>query len=120
VHPDHSSSIYLIHVCPLNVLSLFIQIKRGSHHVPGSEIYRNNEVSVFELDGVASASSCLRLNDLAQTLSQRAMAWNDITKCLYYVMYKRNVEDQHSCHFVGFISKVCSVWFAVTHSLLIS
>jgi hypothetical protein len=89
-------------------------MKRGSQHVPGSEIYRNSGVSVYELDGDASADCCFRLDNLANTLCQHAVVRSDITKCVYYVMYKWTVEDERSCHFVGFVSKVNIVSFILT------
>lgn len=75
-------------------------------HINGSEIYRHDGLSVYELDGLGSTACCQRLEDIALCLNGQ-VGLDDATKCLYYVLYKYiDGEDQQFSQLIGFFSKV--------------
>lgn len=80
-----------------------LQSKPGfARHPPGSEIYRDENVSMFELDGTVEKIYCQNLCYFAKLfLDHKTLYW-DVDPFLFYVLVRR---DDRGCHPVGFFSK---------------
>ncbi|KAL8570423.1 Histone acetyltransferase kat7 [Nucella lapillus] len=71
-------------------------------HPPGDEIYRKNNISVFEVDGKKNKVYCQNLCLLAKLFLDHKTLYFDVEPFLFYVM----TENDHSgCHIVGYFSK---------------
>jgi len=71
-------------------------------HPPGNEIYRDNEVSMFELDGAVEKVYCQNLCYFAKLfLDHKTLYW-DVDPFLFYVLCTR---DERGFHPVGYFSK---------------
>ena len=71
-------------------------------HPPGNEIYRKGELSVFEVDGMASKIFCQNLCLLAKLFLDHKTLYYDVEPFLFYVLTKN---DRKGCHLVGYFSK---------------
>ena len=71
-------------------------------HPPGNEIYRKGELSVFEVDGMASKIYCQNLCLLAKLFLDHKTLYYDVEPFLFYVLTKN---DRKGCHLVGYFSK---------------
>ena len=72
------------------------------YHPPGNEIYRKIEISVFEVDGMASKIYCQNLCLLAKLFLDHKTLYYDVEPFLFYVLTKN---DRKGCHVVGYFSK---------------
>ena len=71
-------------------------------HPPGNEIYRDNDVSMFELDGAVEKIYCQNLCYFAKLfLDHKTLYW-DVDPFLFYVLCTR---DDRGFHPVGYFSK---------------
>ena len=71
-------------------------------HPPGNEIYRDGEVSMFELDGAVEKVYCQNLCYFAKLfLDHKTLYW-DVDPFLFYVLCTR---DERGFHPVGYFSK---------------
>ncbi|KAG2747378.1 hypothetical protein P692DRAFT_20737452 [Suillus brevipes Sb2] len=71
-------------------------------HPPGNEIYRHQDISVFELDGKRQLSWCRNLSLLSKCFLDHKTLYYDVTPFMYYVMCQR---DSTGCHIIGYFSK---------------
>ncbi|ETN77809.1 MOZ/SAS family protein, partial [Necator americanus] len=71
-------------------------------HPPGNEIYRHNNVSVFEVDGNVSRIYCQNLCLIAKLFLDHKTLYYDVEPFLFYVVTKN---DDYGFHFVGYFSK---------------
>ena len=71
-------------------------------HPPGNEIYRKADLSVFEVDGMASKIYCQNLCLLAKLFLDHKTLYYDVEPFLFYVLTKN---DRKGCHLVGYFSK---------------
>ena len=71
-------------------------------HPPGNEIYRKGDLSVFEVDGMASKIFCQNLCLLAKLFLDHKTLYYDVEPFLFYVLTKN---DRKGCHLVGYFSK---------------
>ncbi|VDO58049.1 unnamed protein product [Haemonchus placei] len=71
-------------------------------HPPGNEIYRNNNVSVFEVDGNVSRIYCQNLCLIAKLFLDHKTLYYDVEPFLFYVVTKN---DEYGFHLVGYFSK---------------
>lgn len=71
-------------------------------HPPATEIYRKNEVSVFEVDGNVNKIYCQNLCLLAKLFLDHKTLYYDVEPFLFYVLTKN---DSKGCHLVGYFSK---------------
>ncbi|KAK2725351.1 histone acetyltransferase KAT6B-like isoform X2 [Artemia franciscana] len=69
---------------------------------PGTEIYRKDNLSVFEVDGNVSKLYCQNLCLLAKLFLDHKTLYYDVEPFLFYVL---TVNDQKGCHLVGYFSK---------------
>ncbi|KAF2871730.1 histone acetyltransferase ESA1 [Massariosphaeria phaeospora] len=71
-------------------------------HPPGNEIYRDDFVSFFEIDGRRQRTWCRNLCLLSKLFLDHKTLYYDVDPFLFYCMATR---DQHGCHLVGYFSK---------------
>ena len=71
-------------------------------HPPANEIYRHNDLSIFEVDGMASKIYCQNLCLLAKLFLDHKTLYYDVEPFLFYVLTKN---DRKGCHLVGYFSK---------------
>ena len=72
-------------------------------HPPGDEIYRNDNISLFEVDGHHNKIYCQNLCYLAKLFLDHKTLYYDVDPFLFYVMTE---VDRAGCHIVGYFSKV--------------
>uniref|UniRef100_A0A182SQ68 histone acetyltransferase n=1 Tax=Anopheles maculatus TaxID=74869 RepID=A0A182SQ68_9DIPT len=78
------------------------QSKCALRHPPGWEIYRDGDVSVFEVDGNDQKLYCQSLCLLAKLFLDHKTLYFDVEPFLFYVLTKRDHQGQHV---VGYFSK---------------
>ncbi|XP_022650756.1 histone acetyltransferase KAT6A-like, partial [Varroa destructor] len=71
-------------------------------HPPGTEIYRHEEISVFEVDGHANKIYCQQLCLLAKLFLDHKTLYYDVEPFLFYVL---TAWDKKGAHLVGYFSK---------------
>lgn len=71
-------------------------------HPPGNEIYRDEYVSFFEIDGRRQRTWCRNLCLLSKMFLDHKTLYYDVDPFLFYVMTSR---DEKGCHLVGYFSK---------------
>ncbi|KAF2010056.1 histone acetyltransferase ESA1 [Aaosphaeria arxii CBS 175.79] len=71
-------------------------------HPPGNEIYRDDFVSFFEIDGRRQRTWCRNLCLLSKLFLDHKTLYYDVDPFLFYCMC---IRDEHGCHLVGYFSK---------------
>ncbi|KAK0714802.1 histone acetyltransferase-like protein [Lasiosphaeris hirsuta] len=71
-------------------------------HPPGNEIYRDDFVSFFEIDGRRQRTWCRNLCLLSKMFLDHKTLYYDVDPFLFYVMTTR---DEHGNHLIGYFSK---------------
>jgi len=71
-------------------------------HPPGNEIYRDKNISVFEVDGAAQELYCQFLCLLAKLFIDHKTLYYDVDPFLFYVLTE---SDKNGYHVVGYFSK---------------
>ncbi|KAL0105778.1 hypothetical protein PUN28_015888 [Cardiocondyla obscurior] len=71
-------------------------------HPPATEIYRCDDLSVFEIDGNVNKIYCQNLCLLAKLFLDHKTLYYDVEPFLFYAMTKN---DKYGCHLVGYFSK---------------
>ncbi len=71
-------------------------------HPPANEIYRKDDLSIFEVDGIASKIYCQNLCLLAKLFLDHKTLYYDVEPFLFYALTK---SDRKGCHLVGYFSK---------------
>ena len=71
-------------------------------HPPGNEIYRDDFVSFFEIDGRRQRRWCRNLCLLSKLFLDHKTLYYDVDPFLFYCMTTR---DKNGCHLVGYFSK---------------
>ncbi|KAK4218667.1 histone acetyltransferase [Rhypophila decipiens] len=71
-------------------------------HPPGNEIYRDDFVSFFEIDGRRQRTWCRNLCLLSKMFLDHKTLYYDVDPFLFYVMTTR---DDRGCHLIGYFSK---------------
>ena len=79
-----------------------LKMKCDLRHPPGNEIYRNANVSVFEVDGKKNKIYCQNLCLLAKLFLDHKTLYYDVEPFLFYIMTEC---DSRGCHMVGYFSK---------------
>lgn len=97
-------TLYVCEYC----LSYMKSFKTYKHHVcshrhpPGKEIYRHEDVSVYEIDGKEHRAYCQKLCLLAKLFLDHKTLYFETTPFLFYVVTK---VDSEGAHIVGYFSK---------------
>ena len=76
--------------------------KCGLYQPPANEIYRKDDLSVFEVDGQTNKIYCQNLCLLAKLFLDHKTLYYDVEPFLFYVLTKN---DEEGCHLVGYFSK---------------
>ncbi|CAB3398252.1 unnamed protein product [Caenorhabditis bovis] len=76
--------------------------KCKAFHPPGTEIYRKDQLSVFEVDGNVEKTYCQNLCLLSKSFLDHKTLFYDVEPFLFYVV---TTADSEGCHFVGYFSK---------------
>ncbi|KAM9476834.1 histone acetyltransferase KAT6B isoform 1-T2 [Clarias gariepinus] len=76
--------------------------KCGWFHPPANEIYRKDNLSVFEVDGNVSKIFCQNLCLLAKLFLDHKTLYYDVEPFLFYVLTQN---DEKGCHLIGYFSK---------------
>ncbi|KAI8666914.1 hypothetical protein LRP88_01335 [Fusarium phalaenopsidis] len=71
-------------------------------HPPGNEIYRDEAISFFEIDGRRQRTWCRNLCLLSKMFLDHKTLYYDVDPFLFYVMTTRT---EKGCHLVGYFSK---------------
>lgn len=108
-YPIEYAHIDILYICEW-CLSYFpspLMLKRHLtkctlHHPPGNEIYRDDNVSFFEIDGRKQRTWCRNLSLLSKCFLDHKFLYYDVDPFLFYCMVKR---DEAGCHLVGYFSK---------------
>jgi histone acetyltransferase HTATIP len=101
-----SDMVYICEFC-LCYFGEVKQFERHRHkctslHPPGNEIYRDDHVSFFEIDGRRQRTWCRNLCLLSKLFLDHKTLYYDVDPFLFYCMTTR---DEHGCHLVGYFSK---------------
>lgn len=108
-YPEEFAQEEVMYICEF-CLSYFSDTKsftRHRHkctllHPPGNEIYRDDYVSFYEIDGRRQRAWCRNLCLLSKLFLDHKTLYYDVDPFLFYVMVKR---DHKGCHLVGYFSK---------------
>lgn len=84
-------------------LCILLQEKCDLLRPPANEIYRKDDLSVFEVDGNASKIYCQNLCLLAKLFLDHKTLYYDVEPFLFYVL---TLNDEYGSHLVGYFSKV--------------
>ncbi|XP_075238642.1 histone acetyltransferase enoki mushroom isoform X1 [Lycorma delicatula] len=71
-------------------------------HPPATEIYRHNDLSVFEVDGNVNKIYCQNLCLLAKLFLDHKTLYYDVEPFLFYVLTKNDIKGNH---LIGYFSK---------------
>lgn len=106
--PEYSrlQKLYLCEFCLKYMRSRNILLRHtkkcGWFHPPANEIYRKDNLSVFEVDGNVSKLFCQNLCLLAKLFLDHKTLYYDVEPFLFYILTKN---DEKGCHLVGYFSK---------------
>ena len=108
-YPIDFTDVDMVYICE-TCLSYFAEEKQFERHrikctlmhPPGNEIYRDDYVSFFEIDGRRQRTWCRNLCLLSKLFLDHKTLYYDVDPFLFYCMCTR---DQHGCHLVGYFSK---------------
>ncbi|ORX47064.1 hypothetical protein DM01DRAFT_1293215 [Hesseltinella vesiculosa] len=102
----HLETLFLCDLCLKYMPSSFVASRHKLHcvakHPPGSEIYRDGPISIFEVDGRKSKAYCQNLCLLAKSYLNHKTLYYDVEPFLFYVL---TLADSTGCHFAGYFSK---------------
>ncbi|KAI9726477.1 MAG: hypothetical protein M1828_001299 [Chrysothrix sp. TS-e1954] len=103
---SQSRVLYLCEFCLKYMNSDFVawrhKLKCPAKHPPGDEIYRDGQLSFFEVDGRKNPVYCQNLCLLAKLFLGSKTLYYDVEPFLFYIMTEN---DEFGCHFVGYFSK---------------
>ncbi|KAL3229271.1 Histone acetyltransferase SAS3 [Nakaseomyces bracarensis] len=75
------------------------------HRPPGNEIYRDDKLSVWEVDGRENVVYCQNLCLLAKLFLNSKTLYYDVEPFVFYILTERDGETSNDNHFVGYFSK---------------
>jgi len=78
------------------------KMKCDLRHPPGNEIYRQAELSMFEVDGKKNKIYCQNLCLLAKLFLDHKTLYYDVEPFLFYILTEC---DSRGCHMIGYFSK---------------
>lgn len=108
-YPQEFNDVDMVYICEF-CLSYFGEVKQFERHrakctllhPPGNEIYRDDYVSFFEIDGRRQRTWCRNLCLLSKLFLDHKTLYYDVDPFLFYCMCTR---DAQGCHLVGYFSK---------------
>ncbi|KAK8081042.1 histone acetyltransferase esa-1 [Apiospora hydei] len=100
-YPEAFTQEDVIFICEF-CLNYYGDQKCTLQHPPGNEIYRDDYVSFFEIDGRRQRTWCRNLCLLSKMFLDHKTLYYDVDPFLFYVMTQK---DEKGHHFVGYFSK---------------
>lgn len=108
-YPADFSDCDMVYICEMCLLYFGSQVacRRHRHKCtllcpPGNEIYRDDSISFFEIDGRRQRTWCRNLCLLSKLFLDHKTLYYDVDPFLFYCM---TVRDEHGHHLVGYFSK---------------
>ncbi|XP_065836022.1 histone acetyltransferase KAT7-like [Oscarella lobularis] len=108
-YPERFQCLNKIFVCEYCLSYFACSIAEARHmskcklrHPPGNEIYRKDDLSVFEVDGASATDYCRNLCLFAKLFLDHKTLHYEVEPFLFYIMTKW---DSDGCHAVGYFSK---------------
>ncbi|ORX53643.1 hypothetical protein DM01DRAFT_1407782 [Hesseltinella vesiculosa] len=108
-YPEEYSQHATLYICEYCMKYMKSKYVAGRHkincpvkHPPGDEIYRDGNISIFEVDGRKNKIYCQNLCLLAKMFLDHKTLYYDVEPFLFYIMTE---VDESGCHFVGYFSK---------------
>ncbi|KAI8913358.1 acyl-CoA N-acyltransferase [Gorgonomyces haynaldii] len=108
-YPEQFTKLDVLYICEfcLEPVGTHGQLARHRlkctlHHPPGNEIYRNDDLSFFEIDGRKQRRYCRNLCLLSKLFLDHKTLYYDVDPFLFYLMTKT---DERGMHLVGYFSK---------------
>ncbi|KZT42434.1 hypothetical protein SISSUDRAFT_45063 [Sistotremastrum suecicum HHB10207 ss-3] len=102
----HLPILYICEFCLSFYPSSFMLLRHRSKcnllHPPGNEIYRDDDISFFEVDGRRQLTWCRNLSLISKCFLDHKTLYYDVQPFMYYIMTQR---DSHGCHIIGYFSK---------------
>ncbi|KAK6531175.1 Histone acetyltransferase [Arthrobotrys megalospora] len=108
-YPAELTECDVVYICEF-CLSYFGEERRYQRHrmkcelfhPPGNEIYRDENVSFYEIDGRRQRTWCRNLCLLSKCFLDHKTLYYDVDPFLFYCMTSR---DEYGCHLLGYFSK---------------
>jgi histone acetyltransferase HTATIP len=108
-YPGEFSEADIVYICEF-CLGYYSELKQFERHrkkcellhPPGNEIYRDDYISFFEIDGRRQRTWCRNLCLLSKLFLDHKTLYYDVDPFLFYCMCTR---DEHGFHLVGYFSK---------------
>uniref|UniRef100_A0A1I8BMJ3 histone acetyltransferase n=1 Tax=Meloidogyne hapla TaxID=6305 RepID=A0A1I8BMJ3_MELHA len=105
-YPQEYACLPVLNICDACLMYLSVPSchmrKCKQRFPPGNEIYRDNNFSVFEVDGNLARVYCRNLCLLAKLFIDHKTLYFDVEPFLFYVL---TLNDETGSHFVGYFSK---------------
>lgn len=108
-YPQEMTEADVVYICEfcLDYFGSYRQFTRHRSkctllHPPGNEIYRDDSISFFEIDGRRQPTYCRNLCLLSKLFLDHKTLYYDVDPFLFYIMCTR---DSQGCHIVGYFSK---------------
>ena len=108
--PEEYHNIKILYFCEF-CLNFYVKKEELERHIttncplrhpPGNEIYRDDKISMFEVDGKTESIYCENLSYLSKLfLDHKTLQW-DVEPFLFYILTEY---DKYGYHFVGYFSK---------------
>ncbi|CAL1209903.1 unnamed protein product [Candida parapsilosis] len=114
-YPEEFSQCETLYICEfcLKYMNSPVSYKRhqlkncnfSNHHPPGTEIYRDANVSIWEVDGRKNINYCQNICLLAKLFLNSKTLYYDVEPFVFYVLTERDHAIPTKHHFVGYFSK---------------
>lgn len=108
-YPAEFTDCDMVYICEFCLSYFGSNFQFGRHrkkcqllHPPGNEIYRDENVSFFEIDGRRQRTWCRNLCLLSKLFLDHKTLYYDVDPFLFYCM---TVRSEHGHHLVGYFSK---------------
>lgn len=103
---SHESRLFICEFCLKYLPSEFVayrhKLKCPAKHPPGDEIYRDESLSIWEVDGRKKTEYCQCLCLMAKLFLGSKTLYYDVDPFLFYILTEY---DEYGYHFVGYFSK---------------
>ena len=107
--PDYYQNIDTLYICEFCLTFYKYKAELIRHekrcniqHPMGNEIYRDGDVSVFEIDGARNIAYCENLCYISKLFLDHKNLSYDVEPFLFYVLTET---DESGCHIAGYFSK---------------
>ncbi|EME78306.1 uncharacterized protein MYCFIDRAFT_199541 [Pseudocercospora fijiensis CIRAD86] len=108
-YPAEFTDVDMVYICEFCLSYFGSQFQFGRHrkkctlhHPPGNEIYRDENVSFFEIDGRRQRTWCRNLCLLSKLFLDHKTLYYDVDPFLFYCM---TTADDQGHHLIGYFSK---------------